>query len=90
MSEFKRKGQIVPKCLIKSVEKKAQHLVVFGCDVEICRSKKTVKALSEGCILYIPSVNHVLKKRNQVSVKGFLWEGLVITGFKKRNIGEVG
>ncbi len=88
MSEVKRKGQVVPKFLVKSIEKKAQHLIVFGCDVDICRSKKTVKALSDGCIFYIPNTKHVLRKKNQVRVKGFLLNGLIIEGFNKE-IGEV-
>ena len=82
MSEFKRKGQIVPKCFIKSIEKKAQHIIVFGCDVEICRASKTVRALTDGCIFYVPATTHVLKKKNQVTVKGFSVDGVSVTGYE--------
>lgn len=78
MSEFKRKGQIVPKCFVKSIEKKAQHIVTFGCDVEICRASRTVKALTNGSIFYIPYTHHVLKKKSQVTVKGFSVEGVSV------------
>ena len=81
MSEFKRKGQIVPKCFIKSIEKKAQHIIFFGCDVEICRASKTVKALTDGCIFYAPATTHVLKKKNKVTVKGFLVGEVNVIGY---------
>ena len=81
MSEFKRKGQIVPKCFVKSIEKKAQHIIVFGCDVEICRASKTVKALTDGCIFYVPITTHVLKKKNQVTIKGFSVSEVSVTGY---------
>ena len=82
MSEFKRKGQIVPKCFIKSIEKKAQHIIVFGCDVGICMASKTLKALTGGCIFYIPNLTHVLKKKNQVTVKGFSIGKVGVTGYR--------
>ena len=44
---IKRKGQIFPKYLCRSIEKKAQHLVKFGCDVEI--TGKKIEMLSSGC-----------------------------------------
>lgn len=71
MSDTKRKGQIVPRWLVKSVEKKAQHLITFGADVEICRGKKSVKVLSEGCAFYIPCKKYVLEKKTRRRVKGF-------------------
>ncbi len=64
----KKKGQIVPKYLVTSVEKKAQHVIKFGCDVEITGRKITAK--SDGCIIYIPNVTHVLKKKRQKTFKG--------------------
>jgi len=71
---IKRKGQIVPKYLCRSVEKKAQHLVKFGADVEI--TGKTIKLLSEGSAIVIPCTTHVLKKKNQRTVKGFVMTGI--------------
>ena len=78
---IKRKGQIVPKWLVKSLEKKAQHVIKFGCDVEICRGSKVVRALSEGCVFHVKHVNHVLKKKNQVRVKGFDIRIVSIVGY---------
>lgn len=79
----KKKGQVVPKWLVKSLEKKAQHLVKFGCDVKIYRGAKKVVAISEGCIFYIPYIEHVLKKKNQVRVKGFHVSGVHVILFNK-------
>jgi len=66
---IKRKGQIVPKYLVKSVEKKAQHLVKFGCDVEI--SGMTVTAINGGVGIIIPDVKYCNTKKNKRRVKGF-------------------
>lgn len=75
---IKRKGQIVPKYLCRSIEKKAQHLVKFGCDVEI--TGKNIVMLSDGCAITVPSVTHVLKKKRQKTVKGFEAIGVRIVG----------
>jgi len=75
---IKKKGQIVPKYLCKSIEKKAQHLVKFGADVEV--AGRTIKLLSEGCAICIPSVTHVLKKKQQKTVKGFEFLDVHING----------
>jgi len=75
---IKKKGQIVPKYLCRSVEKKAQHLVKFGADVEV--TGKTIKLLSEGCAIVIPYCQHVLKKKRQRTVKGFVMVGITICG----------
>lgn len=87
---IKRKGQIVPRYLVKSVERKAQHLVKFGCDVEI--TGKKIKALSDGYVILIPDVSHVLIKRNRVKVKGFIFYSLTIelSGVGKNAIGQNG
>lgn len=71
---IKRKGQIVPKYLVRSIEPKAQHLVKFGCDVEI--TGKSIRAISEGSVILIPSTTHVLKKKRQKTVKGFSFHNL--------------
>jgi hypothetical protein len=73
---LKKKGQIVPKYLCKSIEKKAQHLVKFGADVEV--TGRTIKLLGEGCAIYIPAVTHVSKKKQQKTVKGFEFVGVHI------------
>lgn len=75
---IKLKGQIVPKYLCRSIEKKAQHIIKFGCDVEVIG--KTIKMLSEGCCICIPSVTHVQKKKRQKTVKGFVCEGIDLIG----------
>ena len=78
---MKKKGQIVPKYLCESIEKKAQHIVKFGCDVEI--KGKQITALSDGCAIRVPSVTHVLKKKRQRAVKGFNITGVHFIGFSE-------
>lgn len=73
---FKKKGQIVPRYLCESIEKKAQHLVKFGADVEIIG--KNIKLLSNGYAILIPTTTHVLKKKNQKTVKGFIMDSVSI------------
>lgn len=75
---IKKKGQIVPKYLVASVEKKAQHVIKFGCDVEIKGRKITAK--SDGYIIYIPNVTHVLKKKRQITFKGAVVDNLTLMG----------
>jgi len=43
---IKRKGQIVPRSLIKVTPRKLQHKLRFGCDVEIVNKK--IKVLDAG------------------------------------------
>lgn len=66
---IKHKGQIVPKYLIRSIEKKAQHLVKFGCDCEIINDK--VYPIADGNVFVIPSTSHVRVKKGKRKVKGF-------------------
>lgn len=73
---LKKKGQIVPRYLCKSIEKKAQHLVKFGADVEV--TGRTIKLLSDGYAIHIPAVTHVSKKKQQKTVKGFECGGVNI------------
>ena len=75
---FKKKGQIVPRYLVESVEPKARHLIKFGCDVEITGRK--IKALSFGSIFNVPHITHVMKKKNQRTVKGFRFEDVYVVG----------
>jgi hypothetical protein len=78
---IKKKGQIVPKYLCRSVEKKAQHTIKFGCDVEI--KGKTIKALSKGYVMHVPCID-VLKKKNKRTWKGAVCYGVSIIGFNER------
>ena len=75
MSELKRKGQIVPKRFIRAVEKKSQHLVKFGCDVEIVGN--AIYMLSDGCAIHVPSVKYCNTKKNKRRVKGFVVSNLI-------------
>jgi len=75
---IKRKGQIVPKYLVKSVEKKAQYLVVFGCDVEI--KGKELTATSEGSCFVIRNSKYCYSKKKKRTVKGFVIEGFGFNG----------
>lgn len=77
---IKKKGQIVPKYLVTSVEKKAQHVIKFGCDVKI--NGREITAKSEGYIIHTPNVTHVLKKKRQKTFKGAVADNLTfITAF---------
>jgi len=77
---FKKKGSIVPRYLCESIERKAQHLVKFGCDVEIVG--RTVTAKSNGNVIVIPWQKHVLKKKRQRTVKGFKMKGVSVKGLQ--------
>lgn len=76
---IKRKGQIVPKYLVESVEKKAQHLIKFGADVRI--EGRKITALGGGTCIEVPSTTHVLKKKRQRRVKGFDIYDICFVGF---------
>lgn len=76
---IKRKGQIVPKYLVKAFEKKAQHLIKFGCDVEIIG--RTVKSINGGVGMILPDVKYCNLNKNKRLVKGFLFNGIDFQGF---------
>lgn len=76
---IKRKGQIVPKYLVKAIEKKSQHLVKFGCDVEIIG--RSIKAINGGVAIVIPDAKYCNLKKNKRLVKGFYFDGLEFSGF---------
>ena len=76
-----KKGQIVPRYLVKSIEPKARHLVKFGADVEVLG--RAIRMLSDGCAIYIPCVTHVSKKKRQRTVKGFEIVGVNVIGLKR-------
>ena len=76
---IKRKGQIVPKYLVKSVEKKAQHLVKFGCDVEI--NGRVLTAINGGVCIVIPEAKYCNMKKNKRTVKGFNFDVISLIGF---------
>lgn len=67
---IKNKGQIVPKRLIRAVEKKSQHLVKFGCKCEVINNK--VIALEPGPMLVVPSVKYCNTKKNKRRTKGYI------------------
>jgi hypothetical protein len=46
-----KKGQIVPRTLVRCKHRKTQHRVKFGADVEV--DGRTIKALSNGSVLII-------------------------------------
>jgi hypothetical protein len=75
---IKKQGSIIPKYLVKSLEKKAQHIVKFGCDVEI--KGRSIKALTVGVIISIPQIKYVNKKKRQRLVKGFVVRDIYAEG----------
>jgi len=46
---FYKKGQIVPRSVVRCKHRKTQHLWVFGADVEIIRRR--IRMLSDGSAL---------------------------------------
>ena len=80
---IKRKGQIVPRFIAKAVEKKSQHLLTFGCDVEINHLNKEVRQLTDGSIFRIPSNKYILQKKNKKTVKGFYFSFIKVIGLGK-------
>ena len=77
---IKRKGQIVPKSIVRAIEKKSQHLVKFGCDCEVINNK--VYPISDGDVFVIPSVTHVRIKKGKKKVKGFDGGNAYVNGSK--------
>ena len=73
---IKKKGQIVPRCLVTCGEPKSRHLVKFGADVRIEGRKITL--LTPGYAIEIPLLTHVHKKKRQRTVKGFCFYNLAI------------
>lgn len=77
---IKKKGQIVPKWIVRAIEKKSQHVIKFGCDVRIDVSRRHITQLSHGSIIVIPYVTHVLKKKSKKTWKGAEIKDLNMTG----------
>lgn len=76
---IKKKGQIVPKYLVKAVEKKSQHLVKFGCDVLI--DGKSISSVNGGIAIIIPEAKYCNLKKNKKLVKGFDMDSITFSGF---------
>ena len=66
---IKKKGQIVPKNIVRAIERRSQHLVKFGCDCEVINNK--VYPMVGGDVFVIPSTTHVRIKKGKRKVKGF-------------------
>ncbi len=77
---IKKKGSIVPKRFVQAIEKKSQHLIKFGCDVELVGMNKIV-ALSDGDIICVPSNKYVNTNKNKKTVKGFNFSSVI---FKRK------
>lgn len=75
---IKRKGQIVPRWLVKS-KNKFSHTVRFGCDVEICGRK--IKALSEGSVIELTKAYVGGKNKPKCYVKGVVIDDLHVIVF---------
>lgn len=75
---IKRKGQIIPKSICRSIEKKAQHLLVFNCDVNVINGVVTPLAGNEleTCIIY-PKQKYVLKRKQNRTFKGINFIGCI-------------
>lgn len=77
-SIIKKKGSIVPKRFVKAIEKKSQHLVTFGCDVELV-GLNGIFALTDGDIICVPSTKYVNTNKNKKTVKGFNFSNVHFT-----------
>ena len=53
-------GQIVPRWLIKASDRKAQHYIKFGCDVEVYSDHKVV-ATGPGSVFMIRDIYRTMK-----------------------------
>ena len=69
LNNIKNKGSIVPKRLVQAGEKKSQHLIKFGCKVEVINNKVT--ALEDGDIFVLNGEKYCNLKKNKRIVKGF-------------------
>lgn len=61
---IKRKGQIVPRRFVESIDKKSSHLVKFGCDVQIIGNKIT-SLNGDGPVIIVPSKNMFSRKKDK-------------------------
>lgn len=83
---IKKKGSIVPKRFVRAIEKKSQHLVKFGCDVEIVGINEII-ALTDGDIICVPNNKYVNTRKNKKTVKGFSFSNV---HFKRQDISSKG
>lgn len=67
-SNMYKKGQCVPRWLVKIDRKKFQHRLKFGCDVELIG--KRVFMLNEGCCFYMANTKGVKVYLSGVTVDG--------------------
>lgn len=74
-----KKGQIVPRFLVKCSDRKAQHLVKFGCDVEVYG--KTIEAITYGSVFELPCTLRRKMKNGTKKRVAFNFIGLYIKGF---------
>lgn len=76
MTIFKKKGSIIPKRFMASVEKKGQHVLKFGCDIKIVGN--TIYPLTQGCVFVVPYAKYVNLKKNKGTNKK-RWKGVIMT-----------
>lgn len=75
---FYGKGKIIPRSLIKTKHRKAQHNLKFGCDVDVIGKK--IIALTDGYIFDIPLVVFAVRKNGTKQKSHTHIEGLDIVG----------
>ncbi|QZI90345.1 hypothetical protein MYOV003v1_p0021 [Vibrio phage 207E48.1] len=61
MTKLYKKGSIVPKYLMRTIDKKQQHVLKFGCDVLVENRRLTPQ--TEGSIFVVPYVTHTTHRR---------------------------
>lgn len=77
---IKRKGQIIPRRIISAMSKRYQHLITFGCDVEI--DGNNVTAINGGAMLYYTNRKYVRRPSKTTIIKGVVFNrDVVFRGF---------
>ncbi|AUR97818.1 hypothetical protein NVP1244A_116 [Vibrio phage 1.244.A._10N.261.54.C3] len=61
MTKLYKKGSVVPKYLMRTLDKKQQHVLKFGCDVLV--DNRRLVPQTEGSIFVVPYVTHTTHKR---------------------------
>ena len=75
-----RKGQIVPRRLVRCKSQKTQYMIKFGADVEI--KGRSIQMLSDGCALTIEGKGYIggNKGKPRLYIRALL-KDLHVTGY---------
>ena len=85
-SNMYKKGQCVPRWLVRVERKKFQHRIKFGCDVELIG--KRVLMLNEGSGFYIANTKNVKVFMTGITIDGSRLEYNTNAGVKVGGVGN--